>query len=285
MADSQWVMNVDLNNFNQLVIEQSHRVPVLVDFWAPWCGPCRSLGPILEKLATQMDGRFMLAKINSDENPQLGQQFGVKGIPACKLIIDGAIADEFTGAMPESGIRQFLDKAIPSMADKLAAQANLFEQRGDLHAAKELFLKGVESQADHTDSLIGLARLALDQGNAEEAQALMNRLTPAGLNSAGAKALQSKMVFQDTNHDLEALRRSVDENPEDLEHRIALGQALIGQEQYEEGLDQLLFAIKQDRHYREDHARKLVLNVFEMLGQTHPITSAYRSKLSQVLFS
>ncbi|ABK45722.1 Thioredoxin domain [Magnetococcus marinus MC-1] len=285
MAASQWVINVDQSSFNQQVIEPSYRVPVLVDFWAPWCGPCRALGPILEKLANEMAGRFILAKVNSDENPQLSQQFGVQGIPACKLVIEGAIVDAFTGALPESGVRQFLDKAIPSAADNEAAQAALLAQRGDLLGALELYQKGLAEQPDHTGCLVGAASIALAQGKDAEASAFMERLTPKGLNSDAAKALQNKLAFRQTNQDVETLRQDVARHPDNLDHRITLGQALIAQEQIEAGLEQLLLAVKQDRHYKEDHARKLILKVFEMLGHAHPITSHYRGKLSQVLFT
>ncbi|MDR3394503.1 MAG: thioredoxin domain-containing protein, partial [Parasulfuritortus sp.] len=118
----QFAHDVDVSNFQQVVMEGSRSTPVVIDFWAPWCGPCKSLKPILEKLAEEYQGKFILAKINSDENQALATQFGVKGIPAVKAVIDGRIVDEFSGALPEGAVREFLDRLIPSPADELLAQ-------------------------------------------------------------------------------------------------------------------------------------------------------------------
>ncbi|OSM02310.1 thioredoxin family protein [Magnetofaba australis] len=285
MAASQWVIDVDETNFVTEVLHRSQSLPVLVDFWAPWCQPCRTLSPILEKIAEDMNGRFLLAKIDSDQNQSLAQQFQVRGIPAVKLVIDGQVVDEFTGALPESRIREFLDKAIPSEADKMSSHAALLAQHGRMDEALNLFQAALEAQPDHAPSICGAARILLENSQHEAAKAVLGQLCPSQAESPEAKAIHAKLAFADAGGDLHSLRAQVDANPDDLTARLTLGQALVASDAFAEGMDQFLEILKRDRAFEDDAGRKQLIQTFEMLGHTHPLTIEYRGKLSAHLFS
>jgi putative thioredoxin len=286
MSQSQWVMDVDSSTFAQTVLERSHEVPVLVDFWAPWCGPCRMLGPILEKLANEMAGRFVLAKVNSDQNPQLGRQFGVRGIPAVKLFVKGAVADAFTGALPESEIRQFLDRAIPNAADQHAQQGLAHEQAGHIDQAGASYQTALEHNPNQETALLGMARLLLSIKRFKAAQTFLDRLPPQAMARPEVKALLAQMAFNTAGEsDLETVRKQVTLHPEDLAARLILGRALAGTGQHAAAMDQFLEVVRRDRQYEDQAGRKGVLQVFDMLGPIHPLVMEYRKKLSAVLFS
>ncbi|MBF0142693.1 MAG: tetratricopeptide repeat protein [Magnetococcales bacterium] len=285
MAQGKWVVDVDARGFQEQVVARSRRIPVLVDFWAPWCAPCRTLGPVLEKLAGQMEGKFLLAKVNSDENPDLGRKYGVRGIPAVKLFVDGRVVDEFTGALPESSVRAFLEKALPSHADRLATQAGECETRGDLIQAGELYGRALEEDSAHPQSLLGLSRILLESGQLEDAVRFLERLPPSWLEKPEAKKIKARLAFQGADAALPPLQAAVARDPGDLGQRLALGRALVAGERYEEALEQFLEVVRRDRAFQEDAGRKAVLEVFDLLGAAHPLVSTYRARLSRLLFS
>ncbi len=282
---SEWIIDVSESQFEVQVLQRSQQVPVLVDFWAPWCGPCRTLGPILERMAQEMDGRFVLAKVNSDENPRLGQLYSVRGIPAVKLFVDGRVVNEFTGAQPESAVRQFLERALPSGAEPIAAEGERLEQLGDLTAAGIQYQDALAMDPSHDRSLLGMARVLIGMGRPDGAREALSRLGMKAAASPEARALQARLAFTGSRDDLAALQQQVAQQPDDLALRFRLGMACVGQEDYAAGMDQFLEIIRRDRTFDDGAARKAMVQVFELLGHGHPLVTQYRSRLSSVWFS
>ncbi len=287
MAESSWVIDVDEETFSTEVLERSKSIPVLVDFWAPWCGPCRTLGPRLEKLAEEKAGDLILAKINADDNPNLSQTHKVRGIPAVKLFVNGQVVDEFTGALPESAIRKFLEKNTPSEADELAKKAGELATAGHLQQAESLYEQALQRDPGHYQGILGLSWVRMKSGRLDDARKIFSHLTGKAAASEGAKILRAQLAFagDGNDDDLEPLEARLAVDPSDLETRLALARALIGRERYEQGLDQLLEIVRRDRGFQDDAGRKGVLQVFDLLGPKHPLVPTYRSKLSAVLFS
>ncbi|MBF0627461.1 MAG: tetratricopeptide repeat protein [Magnetococcales bacterium] len=285
MVGSQWVGEVEGSTFEREVVERSRRVPVLVDFWAVWCGPCRTLGPILEKLANEMDGRFFLAKIDSDREPELARRYEVRGIPAVKLFVDGKVVDEFTGALPESQVRRFLDQALPGEADKLVGAARTAEAEAGWAQALTFYQDALTYDAEHGQAMLGMARMLLTLGRAAEAEEVISRLKPRDRESVEAKALIARLAFGAAEADLEGLAARVAAHPDDIEALLTLGEALVARERYEEGLERLLEVVRRDRAFREEAGRKAVLRVFDLLGPGHPLIRQYRQRLSALLFA
>ncbi|MBF0424284.1 MAG: co-chaperone YbbN [Magnetococcales bacterium] len=285
MTKSKWIVEIDENSFAAVVLEGSYDTPMLVDFWAPWCGPCRTLGPLLEKLANAYNGRFVLAKVNSDHAPRLSKEYGVQGIPAVLLVIEGQVVDRFTGALPESAVRKFLDKSLPSPAEKLAAQGIELARRGDLEGAQAHFHAALEKDPKHINAILGMVQVLMAVGHTDEARTILGNLTPQDAERPEAKAILARLTFRDDGIDLDRLLKKVETDPSDLSARLDLGRALVASQHYEPGMDQFLEVIRRDRSFQEEAGRKALLQVFDMLGTTHPLVRAYRSRLSSILFS
>ena len=281
------VVDVDGAGFQQVVIDGSRERPVIVDFWAPWCGPCRALGPILEKLAAEYDGRFVLAKVNSDENPELSARYGVRGIPNVKAFVDGELVDEFSGALPESGVRQFLDRIVPSPADELRDEAlTAYAANRDVDAALEILARAEALEPANEDLRVDRAAFLADAGRADEARAALAALKPLTQMSDRVSALKAKLDLAQGAADAggeDELVKRVAANADDLDARMQLAHALAARHAYREALDQLLEIVQRDRAFGDDAGRKTMLKIFELIPGQPELVSEFRRKLARAL--
>jgi putative thioredoxin len=257
------VIEVGEAEFESLVVTASHETPVVVDFWAGWCQPCLILGPLLERLASEYGGRFVLAKLDVDANPSVASRFGIRGIPAVKAFRDGEVVSEFVGVQPEALLRQFLDGLVPSEADDLVAEAAAAEARGDPAGAEATYRKALELRDTHEAAVLGLARLLAGDGRGQEARTLLARI-PVTEEARAITAELDLVELASASGDLGAAARAAAAG----EHRMALDRAL---ELVGDGQDAAA-------------ARDLMVRVFEVLGADHPLTLEYRPRLARALF-
>jgi putative thioredoxin len=263
------VIDVTDQTFATDVIERSKTVPVVVDFWAAWCGPCRMLGPILENLANEFNGDFILAKVDVDGNPQTAMQFRVQGIPAVKAFRNGNVVSEFTGAQPEPQVRQFLEGLRPSEVDLLAKQGFEWEVNNQPAMAEESYRAALAKKPDHFPAKIGLGRVLLNQGETDEATSILQSIPAGAAEKPVAEA---------------ELRTKVEDDPDDIASRYALASLLAAEQRFAKALEQFLETIRRDRSYNDDGARKAMLAIFTILGEEQQLSKEYRQKLANALF-
>lgn len=280
------VVEVTEDSFQQSVIEESANRLVLVDFWAPWCGPCRTLTPIIEKLSKEFGGRFLLAKVNSDENPSIAAEFGVRGIPNVKAFSDGKLIDEFTGALPEGAVRQFIERLLPSDAEQQRRAAMQTYGSGQAAQAIAQLDEAQALEPDNESIRIDRAEVLIALGRSEEAAALLDNLSPLAAMDPRVEHLKAQLTFAGSKHtaeDTAALESRVSNKPDDLDSRLALAKAYVAAKKYEPALQHLMEITRADRKFGDDAGRKTMLAVFELLGNDHPLTSQYRKLLAAAL--
>ncbi len=281
MATASPVLDVTDATFASDVLAASNARVVVVDFWAPWCGPCRVLGPAIERVAASFGDDVLLAKLNTDENPRTAAQYRIQGIPAVKAFRNGQVVSEFTGAIPEPQVRAFFQKLVPSPAERAAREAEALAAN-DPAAAEARFREALRSAPSNPDAIVGLARILLARGDSTEAGELLERAP----GDRRAKALKHR-IFLDafaSKHAAEDLAGEARANPRDPRARYRLGVLLAAREQYEPALDDLLESVRLDRTFADGAARKAALAVFDILGLDSPVTREYQRRLSSVLF-
>ena len=269
--------------FERQVLEESRRRPVVVDFWAPWCGPCRSLKPILEKLADEYGGKFLLAKVNADENQELSARYGVRGIPAVKAFSQGRLADEFSGALPEAAVREFLDRLVPKPAEVLRLKADEQLRRGDAAGALKILAEAAALDPANEWVRVDAAAIMLDLGELAEAQRLLQEVR---LPDARVAQMRSRLEFAQAaagGESAENLAARIAQNPADLQARLQLAKLLAAAQDYAGAMEQMLEVVRRDRGYGDDAGRRALLSVFELLGPGHPLVGEYRRRLASAL--
>jgi putative thioredoxin len=278
------ILEVDDATFYEHVLVRSHELPVVVDFWAPWCGPCRQLAPILERVAAGADGKFVLAKVNVDDSPAVARQYGVQSIPFVVAFRDGQPLAQFLGLQPESAVREFVARLEPSPADRIAREAAELAERGERVAAEQRYRAALEAEPRHERALLGLARLLAARDEIQAALDLLARVVPGSPAETEVDRLAAELRMRaHGSADEAALRARVNADPKDFAARLDLGRALAATRRHAEALELLLEVVRRSAEHA-DEARKAVLDVFELLGPQHELTQQYRRQLAQALF-
>ncbi len=292
-AGADLVIDSTAEKFAVDVVQASTERLVLVDLWAPWCGPCKQLGPVLEKVVNSAGGAVSLVKIDIDQNPQIAQALRVQSIPAVFAFKDGQPVDAFMGALPESQVKEFIEKNIggaigPSPVEQAMEAGVAAMEENNTEVALTAFAKILELDPENVEAKAHLSRVYLDLGEAEAAESLLETIDEKDRSnqhvSAAFAALSIAKNSTDAG-DLAPLEEKVSNNPEDLEARFELAQALVGAGSYHAGGDQFLEIIKRDNEWNDQIARTELLKIFEVLGPMHDISKDLRRKLSAALFS
>lgn len=285
------VSDGNTQNFASDVIEQSMTVPVIVDFWAPWCGPCKQLTPILERLVRAARGRVRLVKINIDENQGLAAQLRVQSVPMVYAFVQGRPVDVFTGAQPESQVKAFVNRLVQMTSSPLEAhleQAQSLLDEGDARAAAHIFGQIRMQDPENEKAIAGLIRAHVALGDLRAARTVAGDLSPEALKSTiVTQALSAVSLAEEAqpSTDIKTLRKRLEAEPEDHQARFELANAHYARGQTEAAIDGLLHIVKKDRTWNDDAARKQLVKIFDALGPTHPLTAASRRRLSSILFS
>ncbi|MBM4247652.1 MAG: co-chaperone YbbN [Deltaproteobacteria bacterium] len=285
-STTSWVKDVTDRDFQREVIERSRTVPVVVDLWAPWCGPCKQLGPLLERLAAEGGGKWILAKVNVDESPQVARALGVQSIPLVLAFKDADVVSEFVGAQPETVVRQFVERIVPDEARRLIGEALQLAQRGDTAGAEAKLRDVLRLFPENATAAVSLAKLLVDAGRDDDAMKVLDDSTATGAAAAEIEQARAALRLRGgVNGDEGGLRARVEADPKDYRARIDLGRLLSASGRFEEALALLLETVRLDRNFDDGAARKAMLDVFALLGREHPLVDRYQRELSRLLFS
>jgi putative thioredoxin len=278
LEKTTYIIDVSQATFQAEVVERSAQQPVVVDFWAPWCSPCRTLGPTLERLAKEADGAFRLAKLNVDDNPDLAMRFDVQGIPAVKAFRDGKVVAEFVGAQPEPAVRQFIKNITPDKADQFLAMAGGMLAAHRWPEAEAGYRQIRAADSNNGPAALGLLKALLAQGKGIEAERLLDEF-PNGREAGDAERLRPLARYL-----VEAQQGPGCLDDQSLEAAYCRAGKLIAGGDLQGAMDAILIVLRRDKKFRQGEPRVVMLGVFEVLGDQDPLTREYRNKLANVLF-
>ena len=292
-ASGPYIKDSSIETFAADVLDASRTVPVIVDFWAPWCGPCKQLGPALEKAVNEANGEVRLVKINIDENPEIAQQLRIQSIPTVYAFKDGQPVDGFMGAIPESQIRTFVQQLSGGHgghdhAEEVLAAAEEAFNAGDMGMAAQAYAHVLQDEPGHPKAVAGLARCYLKSGDLERAKTTLQLVRPDGAGDEAIRAVEAELKLREqaaNAPDTAPLREKLASNPADHQARYDLALALDGGGDRDGALNELLEIVRRDRKWNDEAARKHLVTLFEAMGPTDERTIAARRKLSSILFS
>jgi len=282
MTDSPYVFDATMDNFQQKVMDASARTPVLIDVWADWCAPCKQLMPILEKLAEEYRGAFVLARINADQQAELTASLGVRSLPTVILVKNGQAVDGFNGALPESEVRRLLEKHVQAPAEAPYDKAQRLWEEGDIQGAMDILTELNREDPENTKVLTDLGLLKAESGDLATAEQILDSLPPEEKLQPRARQLAARVKFMKQAGELppvaelEAKLEAEPDNPEVL-HQLALQRIL--QERNADAMELLIRLLQVDSGYRDGVARSTLIELFDKLGNSHPDVRTYRRRL------
>jgi putative thioredoxin len=284
------MLDTTQEDFSRDVLDASHEAPVLVDFWAPWCGPCRTLSPLLAQIEAESRGRLKIVKVNVDENQELSARFGVRSIPFVVAFVAGQPVDSFVGVLPAEGLRQFVGRLLPDPAETQRRKAAELLGAGDVAGAASALRAALALDPDRDITRLDLAQLLLERsseaGRLDEAAGCLAGVSPAGKLDARWIAMNTQRQSQGRAAELpaiEVLQQRIDADPADLQARLDLANALVARRDYEPALEQLLAIVERDRAFGDDAGRRLMLSVFDLAADQPQLVSSFRRRLSAAL--
>lgn len=286
MADSAHTANVTQQTFDRLVIEQSQRVPVLVDFWAAWCGPCQSLMPVLAKLAQEYGGKFFLAKVDTDQEQALAGKHGIRGLPTVKIFRNGAVVNEFSGVQPEKTIRALIDRYVARESDTQLEQALRSEAEGNRAEAVDLLTQARKTDPANDRVKLHLGRMLIAEGKLDDGETALRELSLAGRAEPEAAAVLAQLEFARIvagAPPIPALEQQVKTNDNDMNARYQLAAREVMERRYDAALANFLEIVRRNRKFNDDAGRKAMLALFNLLGNQNELVKRYRGLLSMAL--